>query len=161
MTISTFAADNADAVLQIPDGGEVSLFFRPFLQEFLDEMQKKFELILYSSLSKSTLNAVMNHIEKKQKYFVHCFDESFCIFANVSYGVKCIDFLLTNRSAEDIIVVDTTVKALPLTPDNLVPISRYDQNSDDTELVKLAVALDLISKESDVRIAIKKNRPSL
>ncbi len=159
MSVSIFAAEDADAVLSVKEGGqEVSLFFRPFMFEFLEEVRNKFELVIYSSLSKPYLDAIADRLEKTQKYFEHRFDESFCIFANISYGVKCIDFLLSNRSPENIIVVDTSARALPLTPENLVPIARYEGDPADCELARLAAVLDLLAKEPDVRAAIRRFR---
>ena len=164
MMVSMFVADNADAVLPINEEkghtGEIALFYRPLMRDFLEEIKGKYELIMYSSLSKTQLKVITDHLEELNKYFDYIFDETYCVFANVSYGVKCIDFLSTNRSPADIIVVDTTAEALPLSPDNLIPISRYEGDTNDTELPKLAAVLDVIQEAKDVRVAIKKYRES-
>jgi len=134
---------------------EFALHFRPFIFDFLNDMKDKFELILYSSLNPTYVSAIVECLERKEKYFVHRFGEDFCIFANLSYGVKCLDFLLGNRNQEDIILVDTTVKCLPHYPDNFVPVPAYSwKNSKDQELPKLASLLDLLYKEQNVTEAI-------
>ena len=162
MMVSMFNTDNADVVLPLSEESksseELALFYRPLLLDFLEDVKSKFELIMYSSLRKAQLTAIMDHLEKESKYFEYIFNEAFCVFANVSYGVKCIDFLSTNRSPADIIVVDTTAQALPLSPNNLVPISRYEGDANDSELAKLAAVLDVISKAKDVREAIREYR---
>ena len=158
MNIYVYNAGNADAVLPVKSGtGELSIHLRPYAYDFLDDMRTKFELILYSSLSSEYLDAVLGYLEKQKKYFVHRFDESYCLFANISYAIKCADFLLENRTLENTIFVDSSVKAFPLSADNIVPISRYEEGeaTKDIELVKLASILDLLAKEEgDVRTAI-------
>ncbi len=159
MKISTFAEDAADVVLPVSQGdgkpvGEVALFFRPFMYEFLEEMRTKFELVVYSSLGGDYLKTIVDFLERTQKYFEYRFDDKFCIFANFSSCVKCIDFLLSNRSPENIVVVDTSAKSLPLTPTNLVTLPRYEGSPLDCDLVKLAAVLDTVAREPDCRIGI-------
>ena len=165
MMISTFGTERADAIIPIyPDGcesaiGELTVAYRPYLKDFLDDMKSKYELILYSSFSNTYIKPIIGILEREEKYFDYRFDETFCIFANISYGVKCIDFLLHNRSPADIIVIDTNVNTLPLSVNNFIPILYYQGNEkDDTELVKLAVLLDELAKVKDVREGIKKFR---
>jgi len=168
MNISSFAADNFDVVLPVCNGtNEISLLLRPFVYEFLEDVKTKFELILYSSLKNEYLIPIANYLEKIRltTYFVHRFDENFCLFANISSGIKCLDFLLENRRAQDIIVVDCTPKSLPLNPNNFIPIKRYEGiisgSKQDNELVKLSVILDNLSKVDDAREVIKKFRYSM
>ena len=161
MMISAFATDNADEIVELKSDqgfpvGEFSIKYRPFLHEFLDDMMEKFELVVYSTFGPKHVQAIVDCIERRKKYFTYRFHEDFCLFANISSSVKCIDFLYGNRSKADIIVVDTRAKTLPLTVDNFVPISSYmGDDSKDRELVKLATILDKLSKEKDVTSAIK------
>lgn len=165
-----YAEENADYVIKVPKGkdcpdDEVSVCFRPFLHEFLKDMQSKFEIIIYSSFSSSYLNSIIDLLEKTaegpsiDKYFIHRFSEEFCIFANISYSVKCIDFLLGNRTSADIIVVENTITTFPLSTDNVIPIPAYSgKNPGDSELIKLSSILDALIEEPDVRQTIKKYR---
>ena len=161
MMVSTFAADNADEVIHVETDnklpiGELAVSYRPHVHEFLKYVKSRFELIVYSSFNGFFLDGIINSLERMEKFFVHRFDEDFCLFANISYSIKCLDFLLANRSLADIIMIDQTVRALPLTPDNLIPISAYDSlNPADEELPKLAILLDLVASAPDVRVAIR------
>ena len=134
---------------------EFSLHYRPGLIEFLEDMKTKYELIIYSSLNKTYVDAIVRCIEENEKYFEYIFGEDFCIFANISYGVKCLDFLFGNRTKDDIILVDTTAKSLPFYSDNFVPIPSYCAiNAKDYELAKLASLLDLMIAEPSIPKAI-------
>ena len=161
MMVSTFAEDGADEVLKCEGGLEISIFYRPYLFEFLEDMKSRFELIIYSSLNRQALVPIIQKLEEHKKFFQYVFDETFCIFANISYGVKCVDFLLSNRRVEDIILVDTSAKSLPLSQDNFVPVPRYDGNKEETELIRLATVLGALEKENDIREAIKKLRKNV
>ncbi len=138
---------------------EFSLHFRPRMFEFLRDMRGKFELILYSALNKVYVQAIVDCIQKREKYFAHVIGEDFCVFANLTYGVKCLDFLLSGRKLQHIMLVDTTVKCLPGSSDNFVPVPAYPgRDQTDQELPKLAALLDVIGKEKDVTEAITNYR---
>ena len=164
MMVSPFKTESPDEYIQIdPNAGvasnELSISYRPFLFEFLEDMKNKFELIIYSSFNKFYHQEIINCLQSKKKYFSYHFDESFCIFANVSSSVKCIDFLLENRPPSSIIVVENSPSSLPLSIDNMVPISVYDSsNPRDAELIKLGSFLDYLSSQKDVTAAIKRLR---
>ena len=162
MSISPFAFEEADEIipLQKSDGttiGDLSISFRPYLFEFLEDMQSQFELVLYGSCNEDYMRAIKGALERRGKYFTYYFNEDFCIFANIAYSVKCINFLFSNRSPSDIIVVDNSVKSFPLSIENVVPISYFEGNDiNDHELANLGALLEKLSGEKDVREGITK-----
>ncbi len=164
MSVSTFACEESDEIISVkrentPVANELSVNYRPFLYEFLDDMQSRFELIVYSSFPRDYLNALVNAVEKGRRIFAHRFAEEFCLFANIAHSVKCIDFLLANRSPADIIVLDTSAKSFPLSMDNVVPVAEYDERRpQDEELAGLARLLERLAAEKDVRETIRKYR---
>ena len=132
----------------------LSIKYRPFLFEFLDDMASKYELILYSSLNSYYINAIISKIPQLGKYFNHIFGEEFCVFSNIEYGVKFLDFLLSNRTIESIVLADKTIKTLPNFPHNFVPVQPFDEDKDDLELVKLGYSIDYIMQEKNSKNAI-------
>jgi len=147
-----YAAENADVVLNIiGTNEEISIELKPFAFNFLEDMKSKYELILYSFLDRKYLLAILNYLERDEKYFEYILDESYCLYANVFQGVKYLNFLCSTRSLSNIVVVDTSVKNFPFDPDNFIPAL-----SSSTFLPKLGRILNLIAKESDVRKVIKK-----
>lgn len=144
-----YAAENTDATLTIIDTNEeISIRLNPFAFNFLEDMKTKYELILYSSLNRKYLQAILNYLEHDRKYFEYILDESYCLYANVFQGVKYLNFLCCSRSLSNIVAVDTSAKCFPLNPDNFIPAL--------SSLFKLGQILDLIAKESDVRKIIRK-----
>ncbi len=159
MSISTMTEEDADERVPIYINQtlltESSLHYRPHLFEFLRDMRKRFELVIYSTLNATYVNAIVDCIQKREKYFAQVFGADFCVFANLTYGVKCLDFLLANRPSTDIILVDTTVKCLPSYSDNFVPVGAYSyRNLADQELPRLAALLETLAREKDVTAAI-------
>ena len=165
VSIANFACEEADEIAPMfnKNGeqiGEISITFRPYLFEFLDDISSRFELVLYTSYSTEYMEAIVKVLEKRKKYFAYKFGEDFCIIANISsYSVKCVNFLLGNRSENDIIMVDNDVKEFPFSTDNFVPVSYYEGNkAEDDELPKLASFLKKLSEEKNVREVIKHYR---
>eukprot|EP00826_Nyctotherus_ovalis_P031022 TRINITY_DN2476_c0_g2_i2.p1 TRINITY_DN2476_c0_g2~~TRINITY_DN2476_c0_g2_i2.p1 ORF type:complete len:201 (-),score=23.36 TRINITY_DN2476_c0_g2_i2:115-717(-) len=127
---------------------ELSIGYRPYLFDFLNDMKSKYELIVYTRLNWRFAKPVVDAIQRKKKYFSHVCCEELCVFANLPCAVKCIDFLCTNRTSSDIIVVDTQAATLPFNRENLVYVGSYEErNSEDQELIKLAKFLDVIYKK--------------
>lgn len=156
LTLYLYAAEDTDATLILSDTKEeISIKLNPFTFDFLDDMKSRYELILYSSLSRKYLRAILAYLEREKQYFDYSFDESLCLFANVFHGVKCLNFLCASRSPADIVAVDTSVKNFPLNPTNVVPFP-WISRPPSIALVKLGAVLELIAKESDVRAEIKK-----
>ncbi len=159
--VSTFATENADEIISLksePAGtvAELSIKYRPHMHEFLEDMASKYELIVYSNFSNRQVQAIADCVEKRRKYFAYRFHDEFCLFANISSSVKCLDFLYSNRSLADIILVDARAKTLPLTVDNFVPLPTFSgDDPNDTELVKLAAVLDRLAEAKDVAAAIR------
>lgn len=164
MLISTMNDESADVTVPVYINGgilvtELYIHFRPYLFEFLSDMKSKYELILYSALNSAQVNSIVQTLERDERFFEYVFCEEYCIFANLTYGVKCLDFLLSNRTLQDIILVDTTVKCLPSYTDNFIPIQPYTiKNPMDTELIHLAIAIDKIMSYPDVQEGIDECR---
>jgi TFIIF-interacting CTD phosphatase-like protein len=155
MVVSTMVEEGADERIPIYIGEtlltEISVYYRPFMHEFLKDMARKFEIIIYSSLNSSYVRTIIDRVQKDYNYFEYCLCEEFCAFSNFSYGVKCLEILLGNRDKKDIIFVDTTVKSLPFDPNNLIPIPSYSHKAGfDRELINLAAILDEISQSPNI-----------
>ncbi len=159
--VSAFATESADEVLHLKNGTEISVKYRPYMHEFLEDMTANYELIVYSTFKREQVKAIVDSIEKRRKYFSYRFHDEFCLFANLSSGVKCLDFLYSGRSPADIILVDTRVKKLPLSVDNFVPVTSYNEEEpSDMGLIRLAAVLDKLAATKNVATAIKGYRTS-
>ena len=157
MKVWTFAKDDADEIIEVKtnDGSiqtEISIENRPYLYDFLDDISQKFELIIYSTFSENYVNAIVDTMESKKKYFSYRFGDNFCLFANILCGIKCVNFLYKDRSDKDIIIVDTKDSRFPLNDGNFIQIKNYEARAyGDTELPKLAKVLDQICYADNVK----------
>jgi len=141
--------------------GELYVKFRPFLFEFLADMSSKYELILYSSLNRAYIDSILSNVPGLGNYFSYIFGDDHCVFANLHYSVKYLDFLLKTRSLEDILLVDKTLKSLPHFPYNFLPAPLYSKDDpDDRGLIKLSVGIDrtlaqkIVQEEMHGRLSI-------
>lgn len=156
MKIYLYASEGSDATLTInKNKEEISVKLNPYVFDFLDDIKRKYELIVYSSLNRKYLQPILKYLEKEKKYFAYTFDEEFCLFANVFQGMKYLNSLCGTRSLKEIVVIDTSVKKYPLNSLNVVPIP-MNSHSPEIFLPKLGVILEEISKESDVQKAIER-----
>ena len=153
MDILMYKDESADVILEIGPDESISLKFRPYAFKFLIDIKAKFEVILYSSLNYRYLNPIKNYIEKQGKFFAYCLDESYCLFANVFSGIKCLDFLCENRKLENIVVVDSSVKSFPLNYYNIIP---YTFSLKENQLIKISKVLDSLVGQTDIQFIIRK-----
>ena len=155
MNIFMYDAYDSDAQFAMESTNEIiSIKLKPYALEFLNDMKSKYELVVYSSMNIKYIKPIIEYLEQNGKYFDYYFCEEYCIFANVYNGIKCLDFLYETRSANDVVVVDTSIKNYPLNFDSFVPGNVIERN--DNELPKLAKILDRIYDEKDIRFIIRK-----
>jgi len=154
-TTSTDDIKNCDARFAYSDPHQnkyiVYLKLRPFLFEFLNEMSKKYEIIIYTATHPLYADRILNFIEHKQKYFAYRLYRNHCIAVNEGKVYKSIDFLMTNRDPKEVVFVDNCVKSLTMNLKNSVPIKSYYGEQSDCELFYLANYLNELYKEEDVR----------
>jgi hypothetical protein len=155
MGMSTFP-EQSDIQIPIYIGemliGELYVKLRPFLFEFLADISSKYELILYSSLNRAYVDSILANISGLENYFAYIFGDDHCVFANLDYSVKCLDFLLETRSLADILFVDKTLKSLPHFPYNFMPAPLYSKDDpDDKGLAKISVGIDRIMTQKTVQ----------
>lgn len=152
--------DYSDDIIQIRERQidlvtQFSLNYRPYLMDFLEKVKEKYEIIIYTYLNSTYTKSILDVIEKKKKYFAYRLSEEYCVFANLYYGEKFLDFLLETRNPSDIILIDKTINCLPAFPDNIIPIPIYNGNKgEDCELAKLSAALYYLADSIDIRDGI-------
>ena len=135
---------------------KVYMKLRPFLNEFLEGVSKKYELILYTASNPLYADRILNYIEHSNKYFSHRIYRLQCItLPNRLY--KPLDFLLSNRSIRDIVIVDNRVQCFSMNIRNGIPIKSFYGDVNDKELLKLAEYLDELSRVRDVRKKLLKD----
>jgi TFIIF-interacting CTD phosphatase-like protein len=53
--------------------------FRPYLREFLREISKNHEIIVFSSINRKLAEKIVNQIDPEKKYISHLLSEEQCV----------------------------------------------------------------------------------
>jgi CTD small phosphatase-like protein 2 len=133
------------------------LKLRPYLTEFLENVSRYYELILFTSKTQYYAEPIIRAIEQKKKYFDFIFYRENCIMIKNEF-VK--DLTRIGRSLDSIIIVDNMPEYFRLQKENGIIIkSFWAKDPNDRALYDLIPILIRIAQEEiDVREGISKYR---
>ena len=133
---------------------------RPFLFEFLEEIGKYYEIILFTTAIQSYANSIINAIEYGRKYFDYVFYRQHCIIIGNDF-VKDINRI--GRPLDSTIIVDNMPQNFKLQKENGIVIkSFWGQDSEDGALFNLIpILVEIARSEGDVRIELVKYRDEI
>ena len=128
--------------------------FRSYLNEFLEYISSKYELVVFCKGSELYCKPVLDSLEAKTNYFTHRLYGNHVLFDNQTFSVKYYDFLFTHgRTNDNTIIVESEVESYCLNLFNGIPISSFNEKSD-TELISLAKYLEDINKSPSIEKTI-------
>ena len=124
------------------------LIFRPGLLEFLHQMKQIYELVLFSLGTKEYVDAVLNIIEKNEKFFDHVLYRQHAIFEKGDF-VKNLGLL--GRDLKNVIIVDDNINSFKLNKKNGICIKAFygDVINDKNTLRILGKILEKIRYDAD------------
>lgn len=125
---------------------------RPGADEFLKEMAKHFELVVYTASLSVYADPVLDLLDPA-RHIVHRLFREHCVLANEVF-VK--DLGLLGRELKNVIIVDNSPPCYALQPENGIPIKTWIDDFEDDMLFRLIPLLRVLSKVEDVRIPIVK-----
>ena len=143
-----------------PEKNNGLLRLRPGLFEFLDEMKKNYELIIFTSATNDYAEPLLNSIEKTKKIFDHKLFRQHTIVYNNEI-VK--DISKIGRPLDKMIIVDNLVQNFRLQKENGIMIKPFwGEDCYDNALFELKDILNKIADEfDDVRIGIKRYKDDI
>ena len=143
-----------------PEKNKRLLRLRPGLLEFLEEMKKKYELILFTSATNEYADPLIAEIEKDKKYFDYKLYRQHTIIYNNEI-VK--DISKIGRPLDKIIIVDNLVQNFRLQKENGIMIKAFwGEDNYDNALIELKDILNKIANEfTDVRLGIKRYKDDI
>ena len=107
---------------------------RPGVKNFLEEMKKYFEIIIFTSSPKSYADNILDKIDIKREFFKYRLYRRHAIYENGD----CIKKLsMIGRDLKKIVFVDNLKSNAKYNPDNLYNIKSWYSDIDDDELNKL------------------------
>lgn len=132
---------------------KVSLFKRPYLQEFLEKMSKIYEIIFFTSSVPKYANNVVNLIDPKKLAAGRLYRDA-CLQKD---GIYIKNYGKIGRKPESLVILDNLPTSYCYNITNAIPIkSWFPNNTEDTELLELVPILESLSKVKDVRSVITK-----
>ena len=131
---------------------DIHVLVRPHVEEFLQRMSKKFELVIFTASISKYANPLLNTIDRMGYVPFRLYREH-CTLINTTF-VK--DLTRLGRELKDIIILDNNPSAYSLNPYNGFPIKSWFEDKNDDELLKIIPILEFLSYVPDVRDYIKK-----
>ena len=146
---------NNDIILEVELESVIYNIFvlvRPGTIEFIRKVAQLYEVVIFTaSISKYALPLLdILDIEKNIKYKL---TREHCTFLN---GIYIKELKKLNRNLNDLIILDNSPLAYSFDNDNGLPIKAWYEDRDDSELEKVYLLLEFLSKVKDVRNFIKK-----
>ena len=143
-----------------------TIHLRPNIHEFLREMKKIYELIIFSEKSKDYVDPIIDLIQKKEKYFSYVLCEQYVTLD--SNGQEMKDINLLGRNLKNVIIVDNKDLYYKLFKDNFIYIEPFngENKKNKKNILKIyekalkEIQLDA-EKTKDIRISIDKFRYKL
>jgi len=107
---------------------------RPGVDQFLEEMGAKFEVVVFTASLDKYANPVLDILDPKGFVKIRLFREA-CV---QHYGNYVKDLSLLGRRLEDTLIIDNSPFSYMFQPDNAIPITSWFNDKTDRELYDLA-----------------------
>lgn len=127
---------------------------RPYLDDFLSEASKKYELIVYTAGSEDYAKVVLNFLDPHQSIFRYTLFRQHCFQLSPSQFVK--DLRILNRDLSRVVLVDDSLHSFWFQCENGVPIVPFYNDGSDQALLVLESFLDFLNGQRDVRLCLNK-----
>jgi len=147
--------DKSDIVIPIEIENEMHDIFvlvRPGVKEFLEKMDKLFEIVVFTASISKYADPLLDIIDKKGYCPYRLFREH-CSLINTTF-VKDLERL--GRDLKNIIIVDNSPLSYALHTENGLPILAWFDDKNDRELYQITPILQFLSSVPDVREFIPK-----
>ena len=108
----------------IDHGGTIQagVRIRPYCHEFIKELAKFSEVIIFTASSPSYANVILDYLDPEKTIFSHRLYRQHC---TLEKGFYVKDLRVVNRNLEDVVIVDNSAFSFALQPENGIPILPY------------------------------------
>jgi Dullard-like phosphatase family protein len=148
-----------DVILPIkfPHGDiiEAGINVRPYALEILEELNKHFEIIVFTASHSCYANVVLDHLDPQGKYIHHRLFRDNCVTTEEGLYIKDMR-IFANRNLKDIVLVDNACYSFGYQVENGVPIVPFYYHKSDTELKSLIPFLKSLGSARDVRQVVQR-----
>jgi len=149
--------DNIDENGEIEKNIQINLIIRPGLFQFLDFINKYFEVFIYTASYKNYADTIIDYIEKDKKYFSLRLYRENCIYLKPGIYIKDLR-IIKERELKDMIIIDNSLFSFANQLDNGILVTSFFNDLNDSFLLNLINYLQYyILNAYDVRIINKEN----
>lgn len=121
---------------------------RPHVEEFLDAMNKLFNVVIFTASIKEYANPLLDQLDPK-KIIKQRFYRNHCKINKNGKYIK--DLSIIHSNLKNVILVDNNPISYSINQQNGIPILTWQYDKSDKELLKLIPVLELLSNVDDVR----------
>jgi len=139
---------------------KVGLNIRKNWQNALDLIMNHYHVVIYTASHPSYADAVLDYMDKENKYFKYRLYRSHCIQCDVDgfkFYVKDLDTLDKYYNLKDIVIIDNSILSFAYHLYNGIPIVPFINQPNDTELMFTAHYLISIANYDDLSLENKKH----
>ena len=139
---------------------KVGLNIRKNWQKALDLIMNHYHVVIYTASHPSYADAVLDYMDKENKYFKYRLYRSHCIQCDVDgfkFYVKDLDTLNKYYNLKDIVIIDNSILSFAYHLYNGIPIVPFINQPNDTELMFTAHYLISIANYDDLSLENKKH----
>jgi CTD small phosphatase-like protein 2 len=145
--------------LEVENEGRV--IFRPYLDEFLSQMSKYYEIYIFTASVKEYADLVINAIDPESKMIAGRYYRDHMTKVNDNYHIKDLEIL--GKDLKKVIIIDNIFENFEKQPHNGILIKSWYNDEEDNKLIEILPFLTKIVEEQidDVRVYLKKFRENM
>ena len=126
---------------------------RPFVDEFLKEMSKYFELIIFTASEQSYADKVIDKLDPTKRLISHRLYRDSCIY---KFGGYIKDLRVLNRDLNKTIIIDNSLASFVYQISNGIPVRSWYESLNDKELLNIKIILIKLKEYNDIKPKLKK-----
>jgi mitochondrial import inner membrane translocase subunit TIM50 len=115
------------------------IIVRPGLEQFLNRLVAKYEIIIFADEESVMLMNSLNSVDPRHRFISNVFGKESMVWRNGGY-VKDLKYL--NRDLRKVIVIERLKDSVKSQPENAIILPEFDGSKDDHELAKLLTLLE-------------------
>jgi len=128
---------------------------RPGVDEFLAQLAKKFELVVYTASDESYANAVLDQLDPNGLLAFRLFRDA-CTVRQKGSSLQYIkDLSRLGRNLQSVAIVDNSPTCYSFQPSNAIPIKTWKGDPDDRELQDLLPILGALAAAEDIPAVLR------
>jgi CTD small phosphatase-like protein 2 len=156
----TLVLDLDETIIHCLDQQEIVPLIRPGTKEFLSELSKYYEIVIFTASIKDYADTILNLIDKDKKWIRH---RLYRKHTTVLKNTYLKDLSKLGRDLNKVIIIDNAYDNFKLQSDNGIFINTWIDDKKDTALFDLIPILReiVVKKVKDVRKALRKVRDTM